>query len=60
MVIYSQLSFSIIESDSIVLSCDFFNSKNHLVTTNLEGEVNIISVNDDFHQIRHETLQAIN
>jgi hypothetical protein len=31
------------ENDSVVLSCDFFQDDKYIVTTNLEGDVNIIS-----------------
>jgi len=48
------------ESDSIILSCDFLSGDEYIVATTLEGEINILSVNDKFNQIRHETLSDNN
>jgi WD40 repeat protein len=44
-------------SESVVLSCDFFPGDDKLVSTTLEGEVNVHSLKDDFNTIKHITLE---
>lgn len=45
-----------IESESMILSCDFFIDNSHIITTTLEGDINMHSVKDDLGIVRHETL----
>lgn len=40
---------SIAESDSVILSCDFLSGDAYIVATTLEGEINVLSVNDKFN-----------
>jgi WD40 repeat protein len=42
----------------VVLSVDFFQDDKFLVSTNLEGDVDIISSKDNFNVIKHETIEA--
>ena len=51
-------SYISIENDSVVLSCDFFQDDKYIVTTNLEGDVNIISQTDNMNIIKHETIEG--
>ena len=48
----------IVASESVVLSCDFFPGDDKLVSTTLEGEVNVQSLKDDFNTIKHVTLES--
>eukprot|EP00350_Pseudokeronopsis_sp_OXSARD2_P007415 CAMPEP_0170556220 /NCGR_PEP_ID=MMETSP0211-20121228/15780_1 /TAXON_ID=311385 /ORGANISM="Pseudokeronopsis sp., Strain OXSARD2" /LENGTH=104 /DNA_ID=CAMNT_0010866411 /DNA_START=437 /DNA_END=751 /DNA_ORIENTATION=+ len=44
-------------SDSMLLSCDFLPDANYIISTSLEGDVNVHSVKDELGILRHETLQ---
>lgn len=47
-----------LENDSVVLSVDFFQDDSFLVSTNLEGDVDVISRKDNFNVIKHETIES--
>lgn len=40
----------------MILSCDFLPDNSHIITTTLEGDINMHSVKDDLGIIKHETL----
>jgi hypothetical protein len=40
----------------MILSCDFLTDNSHIITTTLEGDINMHSVKDDLGIVRHETL----
>lgn len=40
----------------MVTSCDFFPDDQFILTTNLEGDANIISLKDGMSIVRHETI----
>ena len=40
----------------MVLSCEFMPDNNYIVSTTLEGDINIHSLKDDFGILRHESI----
>ena len=49
-----------LESESMLLSCDFFSDGNYVITTTLEGDVNVHSVKDELGILSHNTLTSSN
>jgi hypothetical protein len=42
----------------MLLSCDFFPGDKHLLSTTLEGGVNILSIDDKMHTVKHEEIET--
>lgn len=49
---------SSLESEAVLLSCDFFNDDKRILVTNLEGDASIVGIDDGLSIIKHETIEA--
>jgi hypothetical protein len=44
----------------MILTCDFFTDGNYIITSTLDGDVNLHSVKDDLGIVKHETITQPN
>lgn len=47
-----------LESEAVLLSCDFFLGDQYILATTLEGDASIISLQDNMNIIKHETIES--